>query len=151
MIRSTLALLRAQLTEIRRSKTALFWMTAFPLGFLLLFGYVMARGDARVMAVMMPGLLTTTLMSGALFGVALPLVQQREKGLLRRLRVTPAPAVAVALAHGITAMITGAISLVVLIILGNLLFGMQLAGLCHWVYWSAAPRETSARLRRLRT
>jgi imidazolonepropionase-like amidohydrolase/ABC-type multidrug transport system permease subunit len=128
MIRSTLALLRAQLTEIRRSKTALFWMTAFPLGFLLLFGYVMARGDARVTAVMMPGLLTTTLMSGALFGVALPLVQQREIGLLRRLRVTPAPAVAVALAHGITAMITGAVSLVVLITLGRVLFGMQLAG-----------------------
>lgn len=128
MIRSTLALIRAQLTEIRRSKTALFWMSAFPLGFLLLFGYVMARGDARVMAVMMPGLLTTTLMSGALFGVALPLVQQRESGLLRRLRVTPAPAVAVALSHGVTAILTGAISLVVLIVLGRALFGMQVAG-----------------------
>jgi imidazolonepropionase-like amidohydrolase/ABC-type multidrug transport system permease subunit len=128
MIRSTFALIRAQLTEIRRSKTSLFWMTAFPLGFLLLFGFVMARGDGRVMAVMMPGLLTTTLMSGALFGVALPLVQQREIGLLRRLRVTPASALAVALAHGITAMITGAISLVVLITLGRLLFGMEVAG-----------------------
>ena len=64
MIRATLALIRAQLIEIRRSKTALFWMTAFPLGFLLLFGFVMARSDARVMAFMMPGLLTTTLMSG---------------------------------------------------------------------------------------
>ncbi len=61
MIRATLALVRAQFIEIRRSKTALFWMTAFPLGFLLLFGFVMARSDARVMAFMMPGLLTTTL------------------------------------------------------------------------------------------
>ena len=95
---------RAQFTEIRRSKTALFWMTAFPLGFLLLFGFVMARGDARVMAFLMPGLLTTTLMSGALFGVALPLVQQREIGLLRRLRVTPVTAAAVAIAHGVTAL-----------------------------------------------
>jgi len=128
MIRSTFALIRAQLIEIRRSKAALFWMTAFPLGFLLLFGFVMARGDARVMAVMMPGLLTTTLMSGALFGVALPLVQQREIGLLRRLRVTPASALVVALAHGITAMLTGVISLVVLILLGQALFGMQVAG-----------------------
>lgn len=128
MIRTTLALIRAQLIEIRRSKTALFWMSAFPLGFLLLFGYVMARGDARVVAVMMPGLLTTTLMSGTLFGVALPLVQQRETGLLRRLRVTPAPVVAVALAHGVTAVLTGAISLAVLIALGRLIFGMQVAG-----------------------
>ena len=39
MIRQTAALVRAQFIEIRRSKTALFWMTAFPLGFLLLFGF----------------------------------------------------------------------------------------------------------------
>ncbi len=128
MIRATLALLHAQITEIRRSKTALFWMTSFPLGFLLLFGYVMARGDARVMAFMMPGLLTTTLMSASLFGVALPLVQQRETGLLRRLRVTPVVAASVVIAHGVTALITGLISLVVLMWLARAIFGMQLAG-----------------------
>jgi len=128
MVRSILALMRAQLTEIRRSKTALFWMTAFPIGFLLLFGFVMARGDARMTAFMMPGLLTTTLMSGSLFGVAFPLVQQRENGLLRRLRVTPVPAAAVAIAHGACAVITGFISLVVLMTLSRLIFGTQMAG-----------------------
>src|SRR5688572_21564118 len=128
MIRATLALTRAQFTEIRRSKTALFWMTAFPLGFLLLFGSVMARGDARVMAFMMPGLLTTTLMSGSLFGVAFPLVQQRETGLLRRLRVTPVPAAAVAIAHGVTSVAIGLLSLIILMILARLIFGMQMAG-----------------------
>jgi imidazolonepropionase-like amidohydrolase/ABC-type multidrug transport system permease subunit len=128
MMRSILALIRAQLTEIRRSKTAIFWMTAFPIGFLMLFGFVMARGDARVMAIMMPGLLTTTLMSGSLFGVALPLVQQRETGLLRRLRVTPVSAAAVAIAHGVSAIMTGFLSLLVLMFLGRLIFGMQMAG-----------------------
>jgi ABC-type multidrug transport system permease subunit len=128
VIRATVALLFAQITEIRRSKTSLFWMTSFPLGFLLLFGFVMARGDGRVMAYMMPGLLTTTLMSGALFGVALPLVQQRETGLLRRLRVTPVRAASVVIAHGITAIITGLISLVVLMWLARAIFGMQLVG-----------------------
>ncbi|MEO7158583.1 MAG: ABC transporter permease, partial [Vicinamibacterales bacterium] len=128
MIRATLALIRAQLTEIRRSKTALFWMTAFPLGFLLLFGFVMARGEARVMAFMMPGLLTTTLLSGSLFGVAIPLVQQRESGLLRRLRVTPVHAASVVIAHGVTAILTGVISLLVLMTLAKALFGMQMAG-----------------------
>ncbi len=129
--RSVLALIGAQLTELRRSKTALFWMMSFPLGFLFLFGFVMARGDARVMAVLMPGLLTTTLMSGGLFGVALPLVQQRENGLLRRLRITPVPAAAVAIAHGVTATLTGFLSLVILMILARLVFNMQMAG--SWV------------------
>ena len=167
MIRSTLALIRAQLTEIRRSKTALFWMTAFPIGFLLLFGFVMARGDARVTAFMMPGLLTTTLMSGSLFGVALPLVQQREIGLLRRLRVTPVPAAAVAIAHGVTAIMTGLISLVVLMTLGAAAVRRADGGLladarsprisaararsCRWGCSSAAPRATFAPRRRSRT
>ena len=127
-IKSTLALVRAQLTELRRSKTAIFWMTAFPVGFLLLFGYVMARGDARVVAFLLPGLLTTTLMSGALFGVTLPLVQQRENGLLRRLRVTPVTAAAVAMAHGVTALLTGFLSLALLMVLARAIFGMQMAG-----------------------
>ena len=128
MVRTIVALVRAQLIELRRSKTALFWMTAFPLGFLLLFGFVMARGDARVMAFMMPGLLTTTLMSGSLFGVALPIVQQRETGLLRRLRVTPVHAAAVAIAHGVTALLTGLISLFVLMALGKAIFGREMVG-----------------------
>ena len=127
-IRSVLALTGAQLTEIRRSKTALFWMMAFPLGFLFLFGFVMARGDARVMAILMPGLLTTTLMSGGLFGVALPLVQEREIGLLRRFRVTPVTAAAVAVAHGITAILTGFLSLVILLVLATIVFKLQIAG-----------------------
>jgi imidazolonepropionase-like amidohydrolase/ABC-type multidrug transport system permease subunit len=131
MARSILALITAQLTELRRSKTALFWMMSFPLGFLFLFGFVMARGDARVMAVLMPGLLTTTLMSGGLFGVALPLVQQRENGLLRRLRITPVTAAAVAIAHGVTAVMTGFLSLVILMTLARLVFNMQMAG--TWV------------------
>ena len=71
---------------------------------------VAARGDARMTAFMMPGLLTTTLMSGSLFGIALPLVQQRETGLLRRLRVTPVHAASVAIAHGVSAVVTGFIS-----------------------------------------
>ncbi len=127
-IRSVLALIGAQLTELRRSKTALFWMMSFPLGFLFLFGFVMARGDARVMAVLMPGLLTTTLLSGGLFGVALPMVQHREDGLLRRLRVTPVTAAAVAISHGVTATMTGYLSLVILMTLAGLVFNLQMAG-----------------------
>ena len=127
-MRSLVALVGAQLTELRRSRTAIFWMMAFPLGFLMLFGFVMARGDARAMAVLMPGLLTTTLMSGGLFGVALPLVHLREIGLLRRLRVTPVSAVAVTIAHGLTALMTGFLSLVILMLLARAIFGLQMAG-----------------------
>ncbi len=127
-LQSLSALVQAQVLEIVRSRTALFWMLAFPCGFLLLNGYVMARGDARMAAYMMPGLLTITLMSGGMFGVAVPLVQQRENGLLRRLRVTPVTAAAVALAHGITAALSGAAALLLLMVLAKLLFRVEMVG-----------------------
>ncbi len=126
--RSVLALVVAQLIEFRRSRTALFWTLAFPVGFLLLFGFVMARGDARVTAILLPGLLTTTLLSGGVFGVALPLVQLRENGWLRRLRVTPVRVAAITLAHGFTALMTSALSLLVLLALARALFGVTSAG-----------------------
>ena len=124
-LRSTLAIARAQLIAIRRSKTALFWISAFPVGFLLLFGFVMARGDSRVTTMLLPGLLTTTLLSGSLFGLALPLVQQREMGLLRRWRVTPVRSAAVTIAHAITALLTGLLSLGGLLLLARVLFDVQ--------------------------
>lgn len=127
-LKSLAALVRAHITEILRSKTAIFWMLAFPFGFLMLFGYVMARGDAKMTAFLLPGLLTTTLMSGGIFGLAIPLVMHRETGLLRRLRVTPVSATAVALAHGVTAVITGYLTLILLIIVAKLVFGATMVG-----------------------
>jgi ABC-2 type transport system permease protein len=128
LLRSTLAIARAQLVAIGRSKTVLFWITAFPVGFLLLFGFVMARGDSRVTTIMLPGLLTTTLLSGSLFGLALPLVQQREMGLLRRFRVTPVRPAAIAIAHALTSILTGLLSLAGLLLLARLLFDVRPAG-----------------------
>ncbi|MBC7896476.1 MAG: amidohydrolase family protein [Cytophagaceae bacterium] len=130
-LQGLMALIKAHMLEIVRSKTAIFWMLAFPCGFLLLNGYVMARGDARVAGYMMPGLLTITLMSSGLFGVALPMVQQREIGLLRRLHVTPVSAAAVALSHGVTAVISGTAVLALLMGLATLLFRIEMAG--SWV------------------
>jgi imidazolonepropionase-like amidohydrolase/ABC-type multidrug transport system permease subunit len=127
-IRSVLALTRAQLTEILRSKTAVFWILAFPIGFLFLFGYVMARGDARGTAFLLPGLLTTTLTSGALFNTVFPLVQQREMGLLRRLRLTPVSAAAVLISHGLVTLTASAASLATLMVLARLVFGAEMAG-----------------------
>ena len=60
-LQSFLALVRAQLTAFLRSKAALFWSLAFPLGFLFLFGGIMSRGNARAATFMMPGLLTLSL------------------------------------------------------------------------------------------
>jgi len=59
---------------------------------------------------MMPGLLTTMLLSASLFDVALPLVLQRETGILRRLQLTPVTAGTVVLGHGVTALLMNALT-----------------------------------------
>ena len=78
IVRCTAEIARAQALETARSGAALFWMLAFPLLFLLVFGTVMARGDARAATHMMPGLFTSILLAGTLFGLAVRLTADRD-------------------------------------------------------------------------
>lgn len=125
---SYLALVRAQLTAFVRSKAALFWSLAFPLGFLFLFGGIMARGNARAATFMLPGLLTTMLISGSLFGIVMPMVLARETGVLRRFRVTPLSAPTMILAHGTTALVQNAITFCLVLTVARLVFKTEIAG-----------------------
>jgi imidazolonepropionase-like amidohydrolase/ABC-type multidrug transport system permease subunit len=121
-------LLRAQLLEAMRSRSALFWTLAFPLFFLFLIGGVMARGDARAATYLMPGLLTNMLLGGTLFAVAGRLVSDRETGVLRRLQVTPIHAASVVLAHGATALLTQMVTFALLWFAGRAAFGVVVLG-----------------------
>jgi imidazolonepropionase-like amidohydrolase/ABC-type multidrug transport system permease subunit len=127
-LRGTGALVRAHLLENLRSRTALFWTLAFPLLFLFLFAGIMARGDARSATYMMPGLFTNMLLSGTLFAVAMRLVSERESGVLRRYRVTPASALAVVLAHGVTALLTQLLTFFLLWGVARTAFGVRVLG-----------------------
>ncbi|MDH4063217.1 MAG: ABC transporter permease, partial [Acidobacteriota bacterium] len=122
------ALARALLTETVRSRTALFWILAFPVGFLVLFATILGRGDPRATALLLPGLLTTTLTSAALFNTVFPLVQQREMGLLRRLRLTPMASGSVLVAHGLVTLAAGAASFGLLVGLAHVVYQVRLAG-----------------------
>lgn len=128
LLRSYLALVRAQFTAFLRSKAALFWSLAFPLGFLFLFGGIMARGNARAATFMMPGLLTTMLISGSLFGIAIPMVLSRETGVLRRFRVTPLGASTMIFAHGTTALLQNTITFVLVLTVARFAFKTEIAG-----------------------
>mgnify|MGYP000166511232 CR=1 FL=1 len=128
ILQSYLALVRANVTAFFRSKEALFWSLAFPLGFLFLFGFVMARGNARAATFMLPGLLTTMLISGSLFGIAMPMVLARQTGVLRRFRVTPISASTMILAQGTTAVLQNAITFVLLLVVARFTFKTEIAG-----------------------
>lgn len=127
-LNSYVALVGSHLTAFRRSKMAIFWSLAFPIGFLFLFGGVMARGNARAATFMLPGLLTTMLTSGSLFGIAIPMVLSRETGVLRRFRVAPLRASTMVLAHGTTGLIQNAFTFCMLLVVARLAFRTEIAG-----------------------
>lgn len=72
-----------------RDRQAIFWTYIFPLFFLFLFSSVMARGQAAVVAHLLPGLLCISAMSAGLFGLSIGLVAARERGILRRYQLAP--------------------------------------------------------------
>lgn len=119
------ALTKAYLLQSFRSRTALFWNLVFPLVWLFLFGFVFYRGNASLM---MPGLLTITILSGAFFGVSYQMVSEREAGILRRYRVTPATALTVVLANSIRALVMLSLSVAVQMGVGWLVFRYEVTG-----------------------
>ena len=118
-------LTRAYLLQSFRSRTAVFWNLVFPMVWLFLFGFVFYRGNPSLM---MPGLFTITLISGAFFGVSYLMVSEREAGILRLYRVTPVSATTVVLANAIRAMVTMSISAGAQASVGWLVFRYEVTG-----------------------
>ena len=128
LVRAALALYVAHLLTYLRSRTAVYWTLAFPLFFLLIFGFAFGRGRPEVFNVLMPGLFTITVISGSLFGVSLRMVTERENGVLRRHRLTPVQPLSIVLAHGAMGLTTLLASLLLQAIVARFLFGFRIAG-----------------------
>ncbi|MDX1579703.1 MAG: ABC transporter permease, partial [Gemmatimonadota bacterium] len=102
-LRGTAALSRAYLLRSVRSRTSLFWNFAFPLLWLFVFGYVFAGGTTEGVAYLLPGLFVITILAISFAGVSYRLVNERERGTLRRYRVTPVRAPAIVLSTALAA------------------------------------------------
>ncbi len=127
LLRPSLALGRAYLLESLRSPLSLFWMFAFPQLFLVIFAVVFGGGDPERVTFLLPGLLTITTMTSSFYGFSVRLVFERDRGALRRLRVTPIPAASVILGHMLHAAGILALSLAVQVAIAMAVFGARLA------------------------
>jgi ABC-2 type transport system permease protein len=81
---------RLGLTLAIRNRMALIYGFIFPLIFLIAF-YVLYRHDEVPIALHLGELLTVTILGGACFGLPTTLVSERERGVWRRYRLSPAP------------------------------------------------------------
>jgi ABC-2 type transport system permease protein len=77
---------------------------------------------------LVPGLLAMAIAQSAAFGVAFSLVAWRQKGMLRRLRLTPLPLVEFATARIVFHLMIALVQAVILLTIGRVLFGVHLVG-----------------------
>ena len=77
---------------------------------------------------LVPGLLAMAIAQSAAFGVAFSLVAWRQKGMLRRLRLTPLPLYEFATARVVFHLMIAVVQAVILLTVGRVLFGVHLVG-----------------------
>ena len=77
---------------------------------------------------LVPGLLAMAIAQSAAFGVAFSLVAWRQKGMLRRLRLTPLPLHEFATGRVIFHLMIAVVQAVILLTVGRVLFGVHLVG-----------------------
>jgi ABC-2 type transport system permease protein len=92
---------------------------------------VSARVEAQSLDyvdLLVPGLLAMAIAQSAAFGVAFSLVAWRQKGILRRLRLTPLPLAEFAAGRVTFHLMIALVQSVILLTVGRLLFGVHLVG-----------------------
>src|SRR6476661_8362242 len=83
-------LLQANLLMFLRNRTALFWIIAFPIGLMLLFGAIFGQQEGAI-PYLTSGMVVLSLMSNGIVGNAGRLAEWRQQGFLRRIQTTPLP------------------------------------------------------------
>lgn len=77
---------------------------------------------------LVPGILAMALMQLGLFGTAAPLVQLRERKVLRRLGATPLPRWALLVSQVLHRLTIALVQVVIIIAVGRLVFGVEIGG-----------------------
>jgi ABC-2 type transport system permease protein len=88
-MKSMLALYKATAREFLRDRMAILFTVALPLMMAIFFGMIFGRQQSSQAQLYVPGMLALGFLWLGVFGVAPPLVQQREQQVLRRIGATP--------------------------------------------------------------
>jgi ABC-2 type transport system permease protein len=84
--------------------------------------------DVSFMDIFAPGILAMSLMNSGVIGLATAFVTYRERGILRRIQVTPFPLTSFILARVISQLLVAGLQAVILIGMAWLFFGLHLRG-----------------------
>ena len=122
-----------------RRKDDLFWTLAFPLFFIILFGLMyqdMVWEDFGLRAIeyILPGIIVMALMTSGIMATASGFVEEREKGVYRRLSLTPLKRHTILGGQLIQRYVVILVQTVLLLVVGALAFNIQISGDLLWVW-----------------
>jgi ABC-2 type transport system permease protein len=123
---------RYELVKFWRDPQAVFFTIALPVVFLVIFAAVFGnetlddRSGLKVSTYYVPGIIALGVMAAAFVSLAIALVQQRERGILKRLRATPLPPGAFIAARAAIAILLTSLIAVVLTLIGRVLYGVTI-------------------------
>lgn len=121
---------RLELKSFFRSREAVVFTFAFPIMLLLLFGSIfggtVAGTDVSYKQVLVSGVIAAGIMSVSFSTLAISIAMERHDGTIKRLAGTPMPKSAYFIGKIILTMTTSVAETALLLVIGTLLFGLQL-------------------------
>jgi len=122
-----------------RRKDDLFWTLAFPLFFIVLFGMIyqdMLWEDLGLRAIeyILPGIIVMALMTSGIMATASGFAEEREKGIYRRLALTPLKRHTLLGGQLIQRYIVILVQTILLLIVGSLAFSIRIEGNLFWAW-----------------
>lgn len=115
-----------------RDPTATFFTLALPVVFLVLFvtifGSQRLESGVETSTYYVPGIVALAVVSATFVNLSISLTQQRESGILKRVRGTPLPPWVFLAGRLVTAVVLGLLMAVLLVALGRLLYGVAVPG-----------------------
>lgn len=114
-----------------RRRDDLFWTLAFPAFFIVLFGLIYGDtqwGEIRAIDYLLPGIVVIALMSTGIMITATGFVEERVKGIYRRLSVTPLKKHTIIGAQIVNRYLIILIQTLILLLIGILVFNINIVG-----------------------
>jgi ABC-2 type transport system permease protein len=129
-MRRFFTILRLMNTMSLRSRTVFFFSLIMPTGSLLLFGFIfgqniisIAGGSNFSYAIwLLPGVVITNMMASGMMGNSAVMITWREKGIFKRIAVTPTPIWQIMLTRVITQIVVILIQVILAIVVGVFVF-----------------------------
>jgi ABC-2 type transport system permease protein len=123
--------LRADLFVFRRNPASMFFTAILPIIFMVLFVSIFgnqtdSKLHVKISTLQVPGFIALAVTSASFLGLAIGLVRAREDGVLKRVRGTPIPSWVVFAGRVGVAIVTAVGVSVILLVLGRLLYGVDL-------------------------